>query len=227
MSTAINMAKINLKQSKTAFLVTGILVVVQLINMVFAGLIAPDESQSLAVGDYLYFFPILIAILIPATHFTKLMNLGGKRKDFFKSCIIAYIPAVAVAALITTALEFTVYVTFQEIGIDMFYVSGVFGFAARGSIICFLQTFAFFIMFCTVLHTLTLIQGHWYGYVTDILIITIISVFTPIAPLRAALVWFFNMIIFGENVALQILSCLLIGTVVYSLSIIPIRTKRI
>jgi hypothetical protein len=221
------MAKINLKQSKAAFLVTFILVMVQLINMLFAAIIAPEESQSLAVGDYLYFFPVLIAILIPATHFSKIMHLGGKRKDFFKSCIFAYIPATAAAALISTILQFAIYLSLKNHGINMFSVAEVFGFAGRGPIICFLQTFAFFIMFSCVLHTLTLIQGHIYGYVTDVIIIAIISVFTPIAPLRAALVWFFNLIIFNNNIPLQIISCLIIGAAIYSLSIIPIRAKRI
>jgi hypothetical protein len=226
MSTSINIAKINLKESKTAFLITGILVVVQFINMLLAGLIAPGESQSLAIGDYFYLFPVLIAILIPATHFSKIMHLGGKRKDFFKSCIIAYIPATAAAAFITTVLQFTIYLPLANRGINMFSVAEVFGFASRGPIICFLQTFAFFIMFCSVLHTLTLVQGHFYGWAVDVIIIAIISVFTPIPPLRAALVWFFNLIIFDNNVVLQILACLIIAAAVYSLSIIPIRAKQ-
>lgn len=221
------MAKINLRQSKAAFLTTAILIALQFVDIIITALIAPDQSKQLSIGDYLYFFPVLIAILIPATHFSKIMHLGGKRKDFFKSCIIAYIPVIAVTALITTILEFTIYLPLDNRGIDMFSVAEVFGFAARGPIICFLQTFAFFTMFCLVLHTLTLIQGQWYGYVADIIIIAIISVFTPIAPLRAALVWFFNLIIFDNNIALQIISCLLIGVAVYALSIIPIRTKRI
>jgi hypothetical protein len=227
MSTAINMAKITLKESKTAFLVTGILVGVQLVNMIFAAVLAPDDSQSLAVGDYLYFFPVLCSILIPALQFPKIMYLGGKRKDFFKSCCLAYIPAIAGAALLATVLEFTLYTPVRVYSIYMFSAAEVFGFAARGPVICFLQTFAFFTLCCLVFHTITLIQGHWYGYACDALIIAIISVFTPIAPLRAVLVWFFNLIIFNENIALQILSCLIIGAAVYALSIFPIKTRRI
>jgi hypothetical protein len=115
----------------------------------------------------------------------------------------------------------------RSAGIDMFYVGEVFGFMARGPVIAFLQMFAFLLMFCCVLHTMTLIQGYWYGWVVDVLIVTIISVFTPIAPLRKWLVRFFNLIIFGSNVTVQILSCLVLGTVVYCASIIPIKSKRI
>jgi hypothetical protein len=115
----------------------------------------------------------------------------------------------------------------RSAGIDMFYVGEVFGFMARGPVIAFLQMFAFLLMLCCVLHTMTLIQGYWYGWVVDLLIVTIISVFTPIAPLRIWLVRFFNLIIFGSNVTVQILSCLVLGAVVYCASIIPIKSKRI
>ena len=59
------------------------------------------------------------------------------------------------------------------------------------------------------------------------LIVAIISVFTPIAPLRAALAWFFNMIIFHDAATIQILSCLIVGVALYAASLVPIKRKLI
>jgi hypothetical protein len=236
MSTALNIAKINLKESKAAYLTTAIILIMTTISTFISGFdfsvgittsTASGGTISVAFGDYFYLLLILMSILIPAKHFSKLMHLGGTRANFFQSCIMSYLPVITVVSLIVTAMQFLLYPYLTEHGILMLCTAEVFGFAAHGAIICFFQTFAFLTLLCCTLHTLTLIQGYWYGYAIDIIIIAIISVFTPIAPLRAALVWFFNLIIFGENVTLQILSCLLIGAVVYSLSIIPIRTKRI
>ena len=70
-------------------------------------------------------------------------------------------------------------------------------------------------------------QDKWYGWVADILIIAIISVFTPIAPLRAALVRFFNLIIFHSNAFIQIAACLILALVVYSLNKLLLARKAI
>jgi hypothetical protein len=253
MKVALHMAKIILKQAKLIYIIVGILVLMGMINLLISELVAPGESislvagvftsegsvslgagtftgegiVSLGVGDYLYMCPILLSILVPILHFGKLMHLGGKRIDFFKSCILTYLPTVLVVTLIVTVLQSTLYPAMRSAGIGMFYVGEVFGFMARGPVIAFLQMFAFLLMLCCVLHTMTLIQGYWYGWVVDVLIVTIISVFTPIAPLRIWLVRFFNLIIFNSNVTVQILSCLVLGAVVYGASIIPIKSKRI
>lgn len=69
---------------------------------------------------------------------------------------------------------------------------------------------------------MTLIQGKWYGWIVDIFIIVMIF-----SPLNAALVWFFNMVIFHNIILVQIISCLLFGSVIYALSFIPIQNKPI
>jgi len=73
-------------------------------------------------------------------------------------------------------------------------------------------------LLASFVHTLVSIQDKWYGWVTDVVLIAIISVFTPIAPLRAVLVVFFNMIIFHPNALLHILNCVGIGLIIYALN---------
>jgi len=60
-------------------------------------------------------------------------------------------------------------------------------------------------------------QTRWYGWVADVIIVAIISVFTPIAVLRSAEVWFFRLIIFGTP-WLQVVACLVLATGFYALS---------
>jgi hypothetical protein len=178
----------------------------------------------MAFNNYLYILPLLMAILIPSRNFSKLIHLGGKRADFFKSAILTYLLVSSVIALLAIILEVSV----GKINGDVNWLLSlleVFGFMEHGIIVAFFQMSAFLLLFCCVLHTLTLAQGHWYGWLTDILIVAIISIFTPIAPLRGALVWFFNIIIFHHFAIVQILSCVVLSAVVYSASLISIKSE--
>jgi hypothetical protein len=74
---------------------------------------------------------------------------------------------------------------------------------------------------------MTAAQDKWYGWVADVLIVAIISVFTPIEPLRASLVWFFNLIIFHSNTFLQIAAYLILATAIYSLNKLILARKAI
>jgi hypothetical protein len=142
--------------------------------------------------------------------------------DFFKCGIVVYGVVCAAVSLIGLIL----YYAFDS-AICLFSLYDVFGFMRRGPVIAFFQMTAFLSLFCVILHTLTLSQGHWYGFAADVLIVAIISVFTPIAPLRAVLVWFFTTIIFHESALVQILSCVIFGAVIYCGSLLPIKTKSI
>jgi hypothetical protein len=69
-------------------------------------------------------------------------------------------------------------------------------------------------------------QTAWYGWVADVILIAVISVFTPIAPLRAAEAWFFHLIIFSTPVV-QILVSLVGAAVLYAISLPILNHKRI
>jgi hypothetical protein len=223
--TILGIVKINLKQSKTAYWVTGVVLLLAIAQIIVMAAIGFKESNSMALGNYLVLLPLLTAILIPKLNFTKLMNLGGKRMDFFKGCILSYLPVVLAVSLLCVALRFILDPLMLVDIESSLNLLDAFGFMRHGAAVAFFQMSVFLLMFCCVLHSLTLAQGHWYGWAADILIIAIISVFTPIAPLRAVLVWFFRMIIFHDSALVQIASCVVFGAVVYCGSLIPIRSK--
>lgn len=228
MRTDFGMVKINLRQSTIVYSIIGLIILLVIASdvttMIIFGL---EESYTIAIGNYLYLLPVLMAISIPAMNYSRLINLGGDRKDFFSSSILTYVIVITTVTIINIVFHFTIDRILLTKVAGLIDLLDVFGFMVQGPIVAFFQMWAFLFLFCCVLHTLTLVQGRWYGWVVNISIIAIISIFTPIAPLRSALVWFFNMIIFHDIAIIQILSCLVLGLAVYYTSLIPIKSKQI
>jgi hypothetical protein len=227
MNTTIGIAKINWRNSKTSYLITGIVFAMGIVQYIIDFVINNVESDTLSAGNYLYLLPLCMGIFVPARNFSKLMSLGGKRIDFFKSGLLTYAPAAAAACLASMLTRLSIDRWLVSTGriagtVDLL---DVFGFTSRGPVVAFLQTTVFLLLAACTAHTLTLIQGRWYGWLTNALIIAVISVFTPIAPLRAALVWFFNLIIFHDYAIVQIASCLVFGALIYGVSLIPIKSR--
>ena len=135
-------------------------------------------------------------------------------------------------AAVVSLIGIIFYYTYEQFIFSNYYEGGFtlnpiywFGWINNGPVIAFFQQFAFLLFFAVFIHTLTAIQDKWYGWATDIIIIAIISVFTPIAPLREKLIWFFTLIIFSSNALLQIIACLILSAAVYPLNKIIFARK--
>lgn len=225
---AWTIAKINLKNIKSAYFTVGIVALTMLVQFIIQMVIAAVsgkvfDQSGLSVGCVLWLLPLMAAIIIPTKNFRRIVNLGGKRDHFIWGSLMVY----AALALIISAVNTLIYYTFDSFiqssgyfGAD--HMGGVmnaievFGWTANGGIAAFAQQFAFLLLVSAAVHTLVAMQDKWYGWVTDVLLAAIISVFTPIAPLRAVLIGFFNLIIFQSNVFLQIAICLVLAIVIYS-----------
>ncbi|GHU61644.1 hypothetical protein AGMMS49983_01730 [Clostridia bacterium] len=228
--SVIGMAKVNWKNSKTAWLITAVIFlsagVAYYIMAIFIDYFLGDV---IALGNFLYAAPLFLAIFVPAQNFSKLMHLGGNRKNFFRSALITYVPVAAGASLVSILTHMILDALLTSagmIGSSLDLLNG-FGFMEHGSVVAFFQMTVFLLFVSCAAHTLTLIQGHWYGWVCDGLIIAVICVFTPIEPLRGALVWFWNMAIFHEYAIVQIVFCLVLALAIYAASLVPIKSKRI
>ena len=81
----------------------------------------------------------------------------------------------------------------------------------NGIVIAGLQQMFFLLLVMIFLHVLLSMQTHWYGWLTDAVLAAIICIFTPIAPLRAVLSGFFQIIMFNSNAILHIGICLLLS----------------
>lgn len=228
-------SKVNLKNIKAPYVITGVVFLLMLAQDVIKTIIAMtagmdmSDDITISIGNMLWLLIPLAAIFIATKNFYRIMNLGGKRKNYFWGSFITYVILAGAVSFANTLI----YYTYDRIIINMGYYGGVenllevFGWYAHGPIIAFLQQFAFLLLFAVFTHTLTAMQDKWYGWVTDIVIIAIISVFTPIAPLRAMEVKFFNLIIFQPNAFLQMIACLLLAALIYAISLPVFNRKSI
>jgi hypothetical protein len=178
------------------------------------------------MANYLYIAIILSAIFIPTINFRKIIHLNGKKLDFYWGALINYVILAAVVSLTNIILFLICKVLFGN-QLSIANLVQVFGWFSHGVVIAFFQQFIFLLLTAIFIHTLTTMQTFWFGWVTDVVLTAIICVFTPIPPLRATLVWFFNMIIYNSNAFVQILSCLILSVTIYYLNLLVLRRKKI
>ncbi|MHB8062000.1 MAG: hypothetical protein ACYDG2_05090 [Ruminiclostridium sp.] len=217
--------KINFKQTTwIAYLVALLSFASTFVQTVIRYFLNTDYSSQISAGNELLSALIIAAVLIPAVNFKKIMHLNAKKIDFFWASILNYIIFSAVLSIITLALYYTVDNTMRSV-VDIFDIVEIFGWLKNGIIIAFFRQFAFYLLLGVVIHTLTAMQTFWFGWVIDAVIIVIISVFTPIAPLRTLLVDFFNLIIFNTNALTHIAICLVLSVAIYALNI-PILNRK-
>jgi len=228
-------AKLNLKNIHGAYWAAIISALVSFVNLTIFYIIAisaenPGNSSTIAPGAFVYLLVLVGAITIPASCFRRVINLGGRRDNFFWGALTAYAIMAVAGSLVNTTLFYTFDTFIQQSGY-FGYMGGVlnpmqaFGWTQNGFALAFLQQVAFLFLFAVFLHTWTSVQGRWYGWVTNVVIAAILAVFIPIAPLRATLVWFFNMIIFHDVAIVQIAACIVLAAVIYVLNR-PIYEKK-
>ncbi|MDR1837508.1 MAG: hypothetical protein LBQ89_07610 [Treponema sp.] len=217
-------AKLNLKNIKVPYLVTGITALLMLAQTIVDMLIINNNSE-ISVGCYLWLLPVMAAIFIPAENFRRIVNLGGKRKNFFWGSLMTYAILACIVSLANVLFNYIFDPLIEASGnFEALFLGGianlieVFGWPRYGPIVAFLQQFAFLFLFSVFIHTLTAAQDKWYGWTADVLIVAIIAVFTPIKPLRDAEAWFFNLILFHPNALLQIAACMFLAAGIYALN---------
>jgi hypothetical protein len=108
---------------------------------------------------------------------------------------------------------------------DFYNLLDVWGWSACGAFVAFLRQSAFLFLGMVFFHTLASLHEWWIGWAMDALIIAVISVFTPIEPLRNAEYAFFRAILFQPNAFLQIVTCLALAAALYALNR-PILSRR-
>ena len=187
-------AKINFRVSKLTYIFTIVLALAGSASLIQSW-ITQSQSICIDIGNYLYIAVVLNAIFIPVLNFKRIMNLNGKKIDYFWGVLINYTIVAAVVSFVNILL----FLMWRETSLNVLNLVQVFGWINHGITAAFIQQFCFLLLISLFTHTLTSMQTFLAGWITDIVIISIISIFTPIASLRKVLVWFFNMIIFNNN----------------------------
>ncbi len=220
-------AKINFKQTTWIAYLSAFVSFASAIIQSFVLYITNSKgSAQVSEGNELLVALIIAAVLIPAVNFKKIMHINGKKIDFFWASLLNYIVFSAVLSIITLVLYYTVDNTMRSV-ITIWDIVDIFGWVKDGIIIAFFRQFVFYLLLGVLIHTLTAMQTFWFGWVIDFVIASAIGILTPIAPLRALLVNFLNLIVSNPNPIGHISICLALSAVIYALNIPILSRKKI
>ena len=153
------------------------------------------------------------------------MHLGASKKDYYLGCLIGYGFLAFCISLVNTVIHLWIDPIYSaETVINLMDVCK---WTENGIIVAGLQQMFFLLLVMIFLHVLLSMQTHWYGCLTDALLVAIICIFTPIAPLRAILAGFFQMIMLNGNALLHICICLLLSAALSLGGLVVLKRKTL
>ena len=179
----------------------------------------------LSHGNYTWLLAVLTPFFFVFYDFTKLMHLGASKKDYYLGCLIGYGFLAFCISLVNTVIHLWIDPIYSaETVINLMDVCK---WTENGIIVAGLQQMFFLLLVMIFLHVLLSMQTHWYGWLTDALLVAIICIFTPIAPLRAILAGFFQMIMLNGNALLHICICLLLSAALSLGGLVVLKRKTL
>lgn len=199
MSAIFSITKQLLSSNKISFILTALVV-----------LCATSSGEVvLSNGNYTWLLAVLTPFFFVFYDFTKLMHLGASKKDYYLGCLISYGFLAFCISLVNTLVHLLIDPVYPAQ--TVINLMDVCQWTANGIVVAGLQQMFFLLLVMIFLHVLLSMQTHWYGWLTDAILVAIICVFTPIAPLRAVLAGFFQIIMINRNAILHIGVCLFLS----------------
>ena len=199
MTSIFAVVKRLLASNKVSFIITALVVLCA----------TSSGDVVLSNGNYTWLLAVLTPFIFVFYDFKKLMHLGTSKKDYFLGCLISYGFLAFCISLVNTVIHLLIDPVYPaQTVINMMDVCK---WTENGILVAGLQQMFFLLLVMVFLHVLLSMQQHWYGWLTDAVLVAIICVFTPIAPLRAVLAGFFQMIMLNGNGILHIGICLLLS----------------
>lgn len=179
----------------------------------------------LSNGNYTWLLAVFAPFFFVFYDFSKLMHLGASKRDYFAGCLISYVLLAFCISLLNTLIHLIIDPAYSvQTVINMMDVCG---WTENGIVVAGLQQMLFLLLVMVFLHVLLSMQAHWYGWLTDAILVAIISVFTPIAPLRAVLGRFFGLVMFNSNALLHIGICLLLSAALSLAGLVVLKRKTL
>ena len=199
MSAIFSITKRLLSSNKISFILTALVV-----------LCATSSGEVvLSNGNYTWLLAVLTPFFFVFYDFTKLMHLGAGKKDYYLGCLISYGFLAFCISLVNTLVHLLIDPVYPAQ--TVINLMDVCQWTANGIVVAGLQQMFFLLLVMIFLHVLLSMQTHWVGWLTDAILVAIICIFTPIAPLRAVLAGFFQIIMMNSNAILHIGVCLLLS----------------
>lgn len=199
MTAIFSIVKRLLSSNKISFILTALVV-----------LCATSSGEvALSNGNYTWLLAVLTPFFFVFYDFTKLMHLGASKRDYFFGCLISYGFLALCISLVNTVVHVLIDPVYPAQTI--INLMDVCRWTENGVLVAGLQQMFFLLLVMIFLHVLLSMQTRWYGWLTDAVLVAVICVFTPIAPLRAVLGGFFQIIMFNGSAVLHIGVCLLLS----------------
>ena len=175
--------------------------------------------------NYTWLLAVMTPFFFVFYDYTKLMHLGASKRDYFFGCLISYGVLALGISLINTLIHLLIDPVYPaQAAINMMDVCK---WTENGIIIAGVQQMFFLLLVMIFLHVLLSMQPHWYGWLTDAILVAIISIFTPIAALRGILSGFFQIIMLNGNALLHIGICLLLSAALSFAGLLVLKRKTL
>lgn len=204
-----------LASNKISFILTAIVV-----------LCATSSGETaLSNGNYTWLLAGLTPFFFVFYDFTKLMHLGTSKKDYFLGCLISYVILAAGISLVNTMIHLVIDSAYSAR--TVINLMDVCRWTENGIAAAALQQMLFLLLLMVFLHVLLSMQAHWYGWLTDAILVVIICVFTPIAPLRSVLAGFFRLIMLNGSAVPHICICLLLSAALSLVGLAVLKRKTL
>jgi len=215
MSAIFSITKRLLSSNKISFILTALVV-----------LCATSSGEVvLSNGNYTWLLAVLTPFFFVFYDFTKLMHLGASKKDYYLGCLISYGFLAFCISLVNTLVHLLIDPVYPAQ--TVINLMDVCQWTANGIVVAGLQQMFFLLLVMIFLHVLLSMQTHWYGWLTDAILVAIICVFTPIAPLRAVLAGFFQIIMINSNAILHIGVCLFLSAALSLGGLVVLKRKTL
>ena len=215
MTAIFSIVKRLLASNKISFILTALVVLCA----------TSSGDVVLSNGNYTWLLAVLTPFFFVFYDFTKLMHLGASKRDYFLGCLISYVFLAFCISLVNTGIHLLIDPVYSaQTVVNMMDVCK---WTENGMIVAGLQQMLFLLLVMVFLHVLLSMQAHWYGWLTDAVLVAIICIFTPIAPLRAILNGFFQVIMLNSNAALHIGICLLLSAALSLGGLVVLKRKTL
>lgn len=199
------------------------------ISFILTALVVLCATSSGAVvlsnGNYTWLLAALTPFFFVFYDFSKLMHLGASKKDYFLGCLISYGTLALCISLVNTAIHQWIDPAYSAR--TVINLMDVCHWTENGILVAALQQMCFLLLVMVFLHVLLSMQAHWYGWLTDAVLVAVICIFTPIAPLRAVLAGFFQAIMLNGNALPHIAICLALSAALSLAGLAVLKRKTL
>lgn len=180
---------------------------------------------ALSNGNYTWLLALFTPFFFVFYDFKKLMYLGASKRAYFLGCLISYGLLALCISLVNTAIHLLIDPLYPAR--TVLNLMDLCKWTENGILPAALQQMFFLLLVMIFLHVLLSMQNHWYGWLTDGVLIAVICVFTPIAPLRSVLSGFFAAVMFNGSAVFHIGICLLLSAALSLAGLLVLKRKTL